>query len=87
MATELSEKEKLVLQTLREKGPALPVELAVRTLSFPDEVSASIRALADKGLVEIEPLVRGRLGGEIVYLSEKGKKQLDYQELQKVPTA
>jgi DNA-binding MarR family transcriptional regulator len=80
MATELSEKEELLLQALLKKGPALPVELAARTLSFPDEVSASIRALADRGLVEIEPLARGRLGGKIIYLSEKGKQHLNNLE-------
>lgn len=76
MAAVLDEKEKSLLRALQVKGPALPVELAVRTLSFPDEIAASIRLLVEQGLIEIEPLAQGRLGGEIVYLSEKGKKQL-----------
>jgi DNA-binding MarR family transcriptional regulator len=83
MATEVSglnDKERLLLQALLHKGPALPVELAARTLSFPDEVSASIRDLAAKGLIEVEPLARGRMGGELVFLSEKGKKQLNNLE-------
>lgn len=80
MAVELNEREKLLLRVLQQKGPALPVELAVRTLSFPDEIAGSIRVLADQGLIEIEPLTRGHLGGEIIYLSEKGKKQLRVPE-------
>lgn len=77
MATELSEQEKLLLRALREKGPALPVELATRTLSFPDEVATSIRDLVGKGLIEVEPLTHGRVGGELVLLSEKGERHLD----------
>lgn len=80
MATKLNDKEKLLLRALVEKGPALPVELATRTFSFPDEVSASIRELVAKGLIEIEPLARGRTGGELVFLSEKGQRQLNARE-------
>jgi len=80
MATVLSEQEKRLLQALQEKGPALPIELAVRTLSFPDEVSASIRELAAKGLIKVERLSQGRLGGQLIFLSEKGRQQLISQE-------
>ena len=79
MDTELSEVETQLLEALFHKGPALPVELAIRTLSFPDEVSTPIRALAEKGLIEIEPLARGPIGGELVYLSKAGRKKLNHR--------
>ncbi|MFQ5594462.1 MAG: hypothetical protein ACE5HA_09955 [Anaerolineae bacterium] len=85
MPTELSDKEKGLLRVLQKKGPALPLELATRTLSFPDEVSEYIRELAAKGLIEIEPLARGNTGGELVFLSEKGEKHLVYQEVEEAP--
>jgi len=84
MATQLSDKERVLLRTLQQKGPALPLELATRTLSFPDEVSEYIRELAAKGLIEIEPLARGNMGGELVFLSEKGEKHL-FQEVEESP--
>jgi len=80
MAVVLSDKEAMVLKALRRKGPALAFELAARTLSFPDELAEPIRALAEMGLVEIEPVATGRIGGEMVAINAKGIDQLDRQE-------
>jgi DNA-binding MarR family transcriptional regulator len=77
---DLSEKEKQLLQSLLHKGPALPVELAARTLSFPDDVSESIRVLAARGLIEVEHMSGKSMGGDLVFLSKKGMKQLNDQE-------
>jgi DNA-binding MarR family transcriptional regulator len=63
-----------MLLNLYHKGPALPVELAARCYSFPDEILPTLRQLEEAGLVEMEPITRSGIGGALVYLSEQGRR-------------
>lgn len=62
------EKENRLLQALRQKGPALPVELAVRTYSFPEEIAEPLANLEQNGLVVRQTMRTG----EMIVLTKKG---------------
>jgi len=72
MAHELSSEERQLLFNLDEKGPGLLLELAVRTLHFPEEVSAPLTALRNRGLVQSDAFEGGQFGNELIYLSKRG---------------
>lgn len=61
-------RETKLLQALLNKGPALPVELAVRTYSFPEEIAAPLETLEREGYVERQKLQKG----EMFVLTKKG---------------
>lgn len=61
-------KENLLLQALWKKGPALPVELAVRTYSFPEEIAEPLANLEQNGLVVRQTMKTG----EMIVLTKKG---------------
>ena len=60
--------ENRLLQALRKKGPALPVELAVRTYSFPEEIAEPLANLEQNGLVVRQVMKTG----EMIVLTKKG---------------
>lgn len=64
----LETKENRLLQALRQKGPALPVELAVRTYSFPEEIAEPLANLEQNGLVVRQTMKTG----EMIVLTKKG---------------
>ena len=64
----LETKENRLLQALRKKGPALPVELAVRTYSFPEEIAEPLANLEQNGLVVRQTMRTG----EMIVLTKKG---------------
>jgi DNA-binding MarR family transcriptional regulator len=64
-------KEQNLLDALWKKGPALPVELAVRTYSFPEEISEPLSRLERGGLVARQSMRTG----EMIVLTEKGQRQ------------
>jgi len=66
------EREINLLHALESKGPALPVELAVRTYSFPEEIAEPLNKLEQKGLVERQAM----RSGEMVVLTRKGQHTL-----------
>ena len=62
------ETENRLLQALQKKGPALPVELAVRTYSFPEEIAESLNNLEQNGLIQRQAMKTG----EMIVLTKKG---------------
>ncbi|MCP4537598.1 MAG: hypothetical protein GY832_10660 [Chloroflexi bacterium] len=60
--------ENRLLRALRKKGPALPVELAVRTYSFPEEIAEPLASLEQNGLVVRQTMRTG----EMIVLTKKG---------------
>lgn len=68
------EKQELdILQALQQKGPALPVEVAVRTFSLPEEIAAPLAKLEQEGEVARQKLHKG----EMLVLTEKGLKRVE----------
>lgn len=81
MPEHLGEAARQVLLSLYNRGPAMPVELAAQCYSFPDEVTPTIKSLEEAGLVEMRPIMRGGLGGSLVYLSERGRRRVTHDLL------
>jgi DNA-binding MarR family transcriptional regulator len=69
---EMQEQEIILLQALLKKGPALPIELAVRTYSYPEEIAGPLSSLEQKGLVERQ----GMKTGEMIVLTQKGHERV-----------
>ena len=67
----LTEQEKTLLKILGEVGAASPVELAVKTLSLPEEIDMSLHSLRDKHLIDVRK-VSGRLGSDLIMINERG---------------
>jgi DNA-binding MarR family transcriptional regulator len=60
-----------ILQVLESKGAVLPVELAVQTYSFPEEIAGVVSSLEQEGLIERQAL----RAGEMIVLTQKGQEQ------------
>jgi DNA-binding MarR family transcriptional regulator len=60
-----------ILQVLESKGAVLPVELAVQTYSFPEEIAGVVSSLEQEGLIERQALK----AGEMIVLTQKGQEQ------------
>ncbi len=60
--------EMSLLRALYEKGPALPIELAVRTFSFPDEITEPLHSLEEDGYITRQRMRKG----EIYILTKSG---------------
>ena len=69
---ETEEQEIILLQALLKKGPALPIELAVRTYSFPEDIAKPLANLEQKGLVERQ----GMKTGEMIVLTQEGHERV-----------
>lgn len=72
IADTLSSIERRLLFNLDEKGPGLLMELAVRTLHFPEEVSKPLADLRSRGLIQSDAFEGGQFGNELIYLSKWG---------------
>jgi DNA-binding MarR family transcriptional regulator len=66
-----------ILRSLKERGPGLLLEVAVRLLTFPEEISQSVQDLRNKGLVRTDSFSGGSLGGEIFTLTRQGALALE----------
>jgi DNA-binding MarR family transcriptional regulator len=72
VSEEMREQEITLLQALLKKGPALPIELAVRTYSFPEDIAEPLANLEHEGLVERQ----GMKTGEMIVLTQKGHERV-----------
>jgi DNA-binding MarR family transcriptional regulator len=74
---DLTEEEVKLLDALWRKGPAIPMELAVRTFSFPEEITQPLEQLEQKGLVEVESFDGGPIAQKLVFLSKRGARMIE----------
>lgn len=75
IARRLSELQRQMLQALKDKGPGLVLEVAVRVLKFPEDVVGPLRELQAMDLVSAQA-VRGQFGGELFSLTPVGEQVL-----------
>ncbi len=61
-----------ILQVLINRGALLPVELAVQTYSFPEEIAGPLADLEQEGVIERQ----GLKGSEMIVLTQKGLEQI-----------
>ena len=69
---DLTEEEVRLLDALWRKGPAMPMELAVRTMSLPEDITQPLAQLEQKGLIEVEDFDGGSVAQKLVFLSKRG---------------
>jgi len=66
--------QRQLLTNLADRGPGLMLEVAVRVLKFPEDVSAPLRDLQRKGLITTDTIAGGQLGNELFALSDLGRQ-------------
>jgi DNA-binding MarR family transcriptional regulator len=69
--------ERRVLQALRDRGPGLPLEVAMRVLSFPEQIVPVLRDLQERGLVCPERFGGSPLGDELWTVTPLGLQTLE----------
>lgn len=70
----LSADERAILLSLRERGPALPLEIAVRLLKMPEEVAQPLQNLSSLGLVQANGVGDSLFGSNVLRLSDLGSQ-------------
>lgn len=74
LARTLSDLQRQIILSLRERGPGLLLEIAVRVLKFPDEVGAPLTDLRAKRLVAATEFSGGAFGNELWSLTPQGEQ-------------
>lgn len=74
LARTLSDLQQQIILSLRERGPGLLLEIAVRVLKFPDEVSAPLADLRARRLVASSEFSGGAFGNELWSLTPQGEQ-------------
>jgi DNA-binding MarR family transcriptional regulator len=69
--------ERRVLQALRDRGPGLPLEVAMRVLSFPEQIAPVLRSLQERGLARAERFGGSPLGDELWSVTPLGLQTLE----------
>lgn len=70
----LSADERRILTSLRERGPALPLEIAVRVLKMPEEVAQPLQRLVELELVQTNGIGDNPFGSNVLRLSDLGSQ-------------
>ncbi|HAJ34818.1 MAG TPA: hypothetical protein DCL15_03870 [Chloroflexi bacterium] len=74
IARTLSALQQQLILSLRERGPGMLLEIAVRVLKFPDEVSGPLADLRAKRLVTSTEIAGGAFGNELFSLTPQGEQ-------------
>lgn len=74
LARSLSKLQRQIVLALRDRGPGLLLEVAVRVLKFPEEVSQPVAGLRDKRIVEFSRVSGGAFGGDMISLTPIGEQ-------------
>jgi DNA-binding MarR family transcriptional regulator len=69
--------ERRVLQALRDRGPSLPLEVAMRVLAFPEQIAPVLRSLQERGLARAERFGGSPLGDELWSVTPLGLQTLE----------
>jgi tetratricopeptide (TPR) repeat protein len=75
-ARRLTDLQRQILQSLKDKGPGLLLEVAVRVLKFTEDVQAPLRELQAEGLVATQSVSGGQFGSELYTLTAAGDRVL-----------
>lgn len=76
IARRLTELQWRILRALKDRGPGLLLEVAVRVMKFPEDVQDPLRQLQSLGLVVTQPVSGGQFGGELFSLTSPGERAL-----------
>lgn len=75
-ARRLTDLQRQILQCLKDKGPGLLLEVAVRVLKFTEDVYEPLRELQSLGLIETQSVSGGQFGSELYTLTAVGDRVL-----------
>ena len=70
----LDDTQRDILTSLRDRGPGLAMDIAVRVLLFPDEISRPLRDLQELNLVRARPFTGAQMGAELFSLTVDGEQ-------------
>lgn len=74
LISRLDETQRDILTSLRDRGPGLAMDIAVRVLRFPDEIGRPLRTLQAMNLVRARPFTGGQMGAELFSLTPEGEQ-------------
>jgi len=74
LARSLDPLERRILLSLRERGPGLAMEIAVRVYRFPDEIRRPLLNLRERQLVRAEGFAGSAFGDELISLTARGEQ-------------
>lgn len=74
LARSLTPLQRQIVLALRDRGPGLLLEVAVRVLKFPEEVSQPVADLRAKRVVEFSRVSGGAFGGDMIMLTSTGEQ-------------
>jgi len=74
LARSLDPLERRILLSLRERGPGLAMEIAVRVYQFPDEIRRPLLNLRERQLVRAEGFAGSAFGDELISLTARGEQ-------------
>lgn len=74
VARGLTSLQRRIVLALRDRGPGLLLEVAVRVLKFPEEISEAVADLRDKRVVEFARVSGGAFGGDMISLTPLGEQ-------------
>ncbi len=75
-ARKISPLQQQLLQSLRDKGPGLLLEMAVRAQLFPEDVNEPLSGLVGLGLATTQSVSTSKFGAELFVLAPAGDKVL-----------
>ena len=73
-ARALDPMERRILLSLRERGPGLAMEIAVRVYQFPDGIRQPLLNLRERQLVRAEGFAGSAFGDELISLTARGEQ-------------
>ena len=74
LARSLDPLERRILMSLRERGPGLVLEIAVRVYQFPDDIRQPLLNLRERQLIRSEGFTGSAFGDELISLSARGEQ-------------
>lgn len=74
LARSLTPLQQQIVTALHDRGPGMTLEIAVRLLKFPEEISQPLADLRDKGVVVGSEFSGGTFGNELISLTATGEK-------------
>lgn len=74
LARTLTALQRQIVVALHDRGPGMTLEVAVRVLMFPEQVSQPLADLRDKGVVTITEFSGGAFGNELFSLTTTGER-------------
>ncbi|MCS7061477.1 MAG: hypothetical protein RMN25_09975 [Anaerolineae bacterium] len=74
IAKSLDPLERRILLSLRQRGPGLAMEIAVRVYKFPDDIRQPLLNLRDRQLVRSEGFSGSAFGDELISLTARGEQ-------------